>query len=115
MEEIQKAVPVSVSETKPKRPVAFRMPDPDPEVFAKLCKALAHPARVKILSYLKAQNRCICGKIVDSLPLAQSTVSQHLKILKASGLVRGIVEGPRTCYCLDHEVLEAFKKMAETL
>ncbi|MDH3328744.1 MAG: metalloregulator ArsR/SmtB family transcription factor [Desulfobulbaceae bacterium] len=78
-------------------------------------KALGHPARIKILRHLLEENRCVCGRIVDILPLAQSTVSQHLKILKESGLVEGEVEGPKTCYCIDRkklamvcEALEAF-------
>jgi len=88
---------------------------PDLEIFARLCKVLSHPARIKIVEYLKEIDRCICGEIVEILPLAQSTVSQHLKILKESGLVKGEVEGPRTCYCLDKAVLKRFKEMAEIL
>ncbi|GAB6909902.1 Regulatory protein ArsR (fragment) [Desulfosarcina cetonica] len=87
----------------------------DAETFANICKALAHPARIRIVRYLKAVDQCICGEIVQILPLAQSTVSQHLKILKTAGLVRGEVEGPRTCYCLDREVLEQFKKMTAAI
>ncbi|MBW2514786.1 MAG: winged helix-turn-helix transcriptional regulator [Deltaproteobacteria bacterium] len=85
------------------------------EQFSKICKALGHPARVRIIEYLHVSDRCICGEIVDILPLAQSTVSQHLKILKASGLVKGEVEGPRTCYCLDRTVMDQFKKKAKDL
>jgi ArsR family transcriptional regulator len=84
----------------------------DAEQFAAICKALGHPARVRIIEYLKAMDRCICGQIVDILPLAQSTVSQHLKQLKAAGLIRGEIEGLKTCYCLDHEALDRFKRMA---
>ncbi len=87
-------------------------PDLDQEVFALLCKALCHPARLKIIEYLKQVNQCVCGKIVDILPLAQSTVSQHLKILKEADLIRGEVDGPRICYCLNQEVFNKFKKMA---
>jgi DNA-binding transcriptional ArsR family regulator len=87
----------------------------DTERFAAICKALAHPARVRIVDHLKAMEQCICGQIVDVLPLAQSTVSQHLKILKESGLVKGTIEGPRTCYCLDRYVLAEFKAMANRL
>jgi DNA-binding transcriptional ArsR family regulator len=83
--------------------------------FASLCKALGHPARIRIITHLKAMHRCICGEIVQVLPLAQSTVSQHLKTLKSAGLVIGEVEGPRTCYCLNRPVLEAFKQMAAKL
>jgi DNA-binding transcriptional ArsR family regulator len=83
--------------------------------LAALCKALGHPARVAIVRYLDQVDRCVCGRIVSVLPLAQSTVSQHLKILKESGLVRGEVEGPRTCYCLDRERLAAFRALAASL
>jgi DNA-binding transcriptional ArsR family regulator len=85
------------------------------ERIAAICKALAHPARIHIVNHLKQIDRCVCGRIVDSLPLAQSTVSQHLKILKASGLVRGEVEGPRTCYCLNPVVMEEFKAFMDGL
>lgn len=89
--------------------------DMTPEAFARICKALAHPARIRIVAYLKRENRCICGEIVGILPLAQSTVSQHLKILKESGLVQGEVEGLRTCYCLDQAMVDRFKRMASRL
>lgn len=71
----------------------------------RMCKALGHPARLAILRQLLVENRCICGRIVEVLPLAQSTVSQHLKVLKESGLIRGEIEGPATCYCADRERL----------
>jgi DNA-binding transcriptional ArsR family regulator len=87
----------------------------DDQTFAGICKALGHPARLRIVAYLKTMDRCICGEIVQMLPLAQSTVSQHLKVLKAAGLVKGEVEGPRTCYCLDREVLERFKRTAGSI
>ena len=81
--------------------------------LANLCKALGHPARIKILQHLLMEDRCICGRIVEILPLAQSTVSQHLKILKESGLVQGEVEGPKTCYCIDNTKLDwLFKTMS---
>jgi len=87
----------------------------DSTIFAGICKALGHPARVKIVSHLKAIDQCVCGEIVQILPLAQSTVSQHLKVLKAAGLIKGEVEGPRTCYCLDHEIMAQFKRMVEKI
>ncbi len=87
----------------------------DDAAFARICKALGHPARIRIVEHLKSINQCICGEIVQILPLAQSTVSQHLKVLKAAGLVKGEVEGPRTCYCLDREALDRFKRTAESL
>ena len=73
------------------------------EQLADLAKALAHPARLRILQILSDCDACICGDIVDRMPLAQATVSQHLKELKRVGLIRGEIEGPRTCYCLDKE------------
>jgi len=87
----------------------------DAESFAMICKALGHPARIKIVNYLKKANRCVCGEIVEILPLAQSTVSQHLKCLKQAGVIQGEVEGLNTCYCLDPEVIEKFKKAVESL
>ena len=92
-------------------PLPLRIEDPiSDEELAAYCKALAHPARIKIIEHLLAVDSCICGEIVDILPLAQSTVSQHLKSLKQSGLVRGEVEGPATCYCIDKAALSRFKK-----
>jgi DNA-binding transcriptional ArsR family regulator len=87
----------------------------DGEALAIICKALGHPARIKILKYLRETDRCVCGKIVEILPLAQSTVSQHLKSLKQAGLIIGEVEGLNICYCLDTEVVEKFKKTVESL
>ncbi len=87
----------------------------DGDAFALICKALGHPARMKIVEHLKARERCVCGQIVKILPLAQSTVSQHLKCLKEAGLIKGVVEGLSTCYCLDHETLDKFKQMASKL
>ena len=77
--------------------------------LAEIAKALSHPARIKILKILLDTNVCICGQIVDLLPLAQATVSQHLKELKRVGLVQGEVEGPKTCYCLDPKSIEKAK------
>jgi ArsR family transcriptional regulator len=70
------------------------------EEIATLAKALAHPVRVQIVRLLARTEGCV-NQLVEQLPLAQSTVSQHLKVLKDAGLVRGTVEGPRTCYCID--------------
>jgi len=69
--------------------------------LAQLGKALSHPARIAILEVLIRRQSCVCGDIVDELPLAQATVSQHLKELKAVGLVKGEIEGKRVCYCID--------------
>lgn len=87
----------------------------DADRLAMICKALSHPARIHIVARLKQMNRCICGELVDALPLAQSTVSQHLKILKRVGVIRGEIEGPRTCYCLDPTVVAEFKQLVEDL
>lgn len=73
--------------------------------LALLAKALGHPARVRILEFLLAKDACCCGEIVDELPLAQATVSQHLKVLKDAGLVVGEIEGPRVSYCASRERL----------
>ncbi len=81
------------------------------EELAALSKALAHPARVKIIRILLRRNACICGDIVDELPLAQSTVSQHLKVLKDAGLIRGDVDGPRVCYCIEPRVLRRLRAL----
>jgi ArsR family transcriptional regulator len=80
-------------------------PEPALVSLAEELKALAHPARLAILRIL-AQRSCICGEIVSGLPLAQATVSQHLKVLKDAGLIRGEISGPRTCYCLDPAALD---------
>ncbi|MGB3778632.1 MAG: metalloregulator ArsR/SmtB family transcription factor [Tunicatimonas sp.] len=69
--------------------------------LADYAKAFAHPARIAILQFLIQRNACVCGDIVDELPLSQSTVSQHLKELKRIGVVQGIIEGPQVCYCID--------------
>lgn len=69
--------------------------------IATRCKALGHPARIAILEYLIEVERCICGDIVNELPLAQPTISQHLKELKNAGLIKGSIEGNSICYCVD--------------
>lgn len=71
--------------------------------LAKYAKALAHPARVAILKLLLKKQACICGDIVDEIPLSQSTVSQHLKELKQAGLITGDIEGVKVCYCVDEQ------------
>ncbi|MFH1981959.1 MAG: metalloregulator ArsR/SmtB family transcription factor [Pseudomonadota bacterium] len=92
-------------------PEAVAAVDPlDIDRFAAVCKALGHAARATIVQHLLARNTCICGELVDLLPLAQSTVSQHLRQLKACGLIQGEIKGPRTCYCLDMHLLARFKR-----
>jgi len=84
--------------------------------IATFAKALAHPARVAILQLLIKRQACICGDIVEELPLSQSTVSQHLKELKAAGLIKGDIEGTKICYCIDEEQFEkAVKEMSGLL
>ncbi|BAC87943.1 ArsR/SmtB family transcription factor [Gloeobacter violaceus] len=83
--------------------------------FATLCKALGHPIRVRILKILATRATCICGDLVEMLPVSQSTVSEHLRILKQAGLVQGEVDGPRVCYCIDPATLGRFKTLAGSL
>lgn len=85
--------------------------DTSAEQLAQLAWAVAHPARVRIVRLLISRETCICGEIVDSLPLAQSTVSQHLKILKESGLIQGEVDGPKVCYCINPQKLAELKAL----
>lgn len=90
---------------------------------AGLAKALSHPVRIRILEILASRQACICGGLVELLPLAQSTVSQHLRELRDAGLIRGDVDGPRTCYCLDPKVVaeagaafaDVFRRLCEPL
>ena len=83
--------------------------------LSELAKALAHPARIRILNILFESNVCMTGDIVDLLPLSQSTVSQHLKELKRVGLIKGEIEGPKTCYCLHTKYLGSAKKILNNL
>jgi ArsR family transcriptional regulator, arsenate/arsenite/antimonite-responsive transcriptional repressor len=83
--------------------------------IAAVAKALGHPIRVQIVRILLAQDACMCGQIVDQLPVAQATVSQHLKILKDAGLVRGEIDGPRVCYCVDHAALDRHQALLASL
>jgi len=77
--------------------------------LADVAKSLGHPARIRILKILTDMNLCMCGDIVDQLPLSQATVSQHLKELKRVGLIQGNVEGPKTCYCIDNQRIEEIR------
>ena len=79
--------------------------------LAELFKALGHPARVAILELLNNSQSCMCGDITEQLPLAQSTVSQHLKALKQAGLIKGEIDGVRTCHCIDESGLELIQGM----
>jgi len=83
--------------------------------MAVLAKALGHPARIAIMEYLLSVDACICGDIVNELPLAQATVSQHLKELKNAGLIQGTIEGNAICYCVNETTLEKFNTYLQQL
>ncbi len=85
------------------------------EELARLARALAHPARVRIIRLLEARSACVCGELVEALPLAQSTVSQHLKVLKEAGLIQGEIDGPRVCYCLAPGALRRLRMLVAAL
>jgi ArsR family transcriptional regulator, arsenate/arsenite/antimonite-responsive transcriptional repressor len=88
--------------------------DTDREL-ASLAKALGHPLRVRIVRLLARQRACVCGELVGELPVAQSTVSQHLKVLKQAGLIQGTIDGPRVCYCLAPGVLQRLRDLIDTV
>ncbi len=83
--------------------------------LALLAKAVGHPVRVQILRLLARRESCVCGEIVEELPLAQSTVSQHLKVLNEAGLIRGTIEGPRICYCIEPNRLRRLRVLVAGL
>lgn len=83
--------------------------------IAVLAKALGHPARIAIVEYLIKVDTCICGDIVNELPLAQPTVSQHLKELKNAGLIKGSIEGNAICYCIDEKAIETMQTYFATI
>ncbi len=92
-----------------------RTAEAEDQELAALAKALGHPLRVRILRVLKARQACVCGDLVEELPVAQSTVSQHLKILKEAGLVVGEVDGPRRCYCINPTALARLEALLGSL
>lgn len=100
--------------------MAFKSTDytTDEKQLAAFSRALAHPARIAILKLLASQDTCYCGDIVEELPIAQSTVSQHLKELKDSGLIQGSIEPPKVRYCIDQKnwetALEMFRELFST-
>lgn len=96
-------------------PLAELAPELEVQLLANLARALGHPARVHILRVLLAKKECIAGELAGDLPLAASTVSQHLKILKEAGLIKGEVDGPRRCYCVDQAVLRRLKDLVARL
>jgi DNA-binding transcriptional ArsR family regulator len=79
--------------------------------IANFAKILSNPARIAIIEFLLENKSCICGDIVDVLPLAQATVSQHLKELKNMGIIKGVIEGKNICYCIDKDVWKKYEKM----
>ena len=87
----------------------------DAEDLALLCKALGHPARVQLLNYLSAYGACYFGSLADVLPLAASTISQHVSVLKQAGLIVGSSDEQRVCYCVNTERLAQFKQMVGQL
>lgn len=106
---------MSDPQARPERGAASSLPlldDPTlDQTLAQFAWAIAHPARVRILRILLERKACVCGQLVELMPLAQSTVSQHLKILKESGLVQGEIEGPKVCYCVNRGNLQRFKEL----
>ena len=88
---------------------------PDDDTLAALAKAAAHPARIRIMRYLAEQQACITGELVGELDLAQSTVSEHLRILREAGLIQGEIEGPRTRYCLNPNGLDQLADGIDTI
>ncbi|MEW6508265.1 MAG: metalloregulator ArsR/SmtB family transcription factor [Bacteroidota bacterium] len=88
---------------------------PDEIYLSDVAKALSHPARLRIMKILTEMNICMCGEIVDLLPLAQATVSQHLKELKRVGLIQGDIDGPKVCYCVNPDNLTKAKTEIEKI
>lgn len=84
--------------------------DDDQELVA-LCKALGNETRLMIVRILLARDSCVCGEIVDELPNAQSTVSQHLKVLKQAGIIQGEIQGPSVCYCINPKTIDRIKTL----
>lgn len=99
-------------------PATFPLPASETEAnvqLAAFARALGHPARVAIMRLLLRRDGCVVGSIVDALPLAQSTISQHLKHLKEAGLVRGTIDGPRVCYCVEPAALTLLSSLLNDL
>ena len=93
---------------EPAPPLGLPPADAD---LARLAKALGHPVRVAVLRHLLRHGGCICGDLVDLVPLAQSTVSQHLKVLREAGLLQGEIDGPRVCYCANRDTLRRLQQL----
>ncbi len=105
---VEECTCVDPAPTKPVAPISD-------EQLALMAKALGHPMRVRILRLLAERRSCVTGDVVAELPLAQSTVSEHLRILRDAGLIQGEIEGPRTSYCLNAQGLAALKAATATL
>jgi ArsR family transcriptional regulator len=86
----------------------------DDEAVAAFAWAVAHPVRVQLLKLLISRESCVCGELVEEFDLAQSTVSQHLKILKEAGLICGDIDGPKVCYCVNAASLKRFKRLVSS-
>ena len=99
----------------PLKPGRADAPSAEDTELANLAKAIGHPARAAIVRFLLSGGECLCGGIVDQLPLAQATVSQHLKVLKEAGWIQGEVDGPRVCYCARPETVARFITLAQGL
>ena len=103
---------INYSENRELSNIENLSPEERKKTLAKLSKGLAHPARIEIIKILTNQpshERCICGDIVNALPLAQSSVSQHLKVLKETGWIEGTIDGPRVCYCMIRSIMEFYE------
>ena len=83
--------------------------------IATYAKVIGHPARVAIIDYLLKHNSCICNDLVEEFPLSQSTISQHLKELKQVGIIKGEIEGPKMCYCIDEKVWKEIQEIFNTM
>jgi ArsR family transcriptional regulator, arsenate/arsenite/antimonite-responsive transcriptional repressor len=111
---MKKTIPLTPDGRRP-LPRARRAGAPMDVELARLAKALGHPARVAIVRLLLGKGECVCGDIVGRLPLAQATVSQHLKVLKDAGWIQGSIDGPRVCYCARRETGRKFLELAQAL
>ena len=96
-------------------PAMAAAPVVDDDTLAAMAKALGHPARLRIIRWLAERQACMTGDLVAELPLAQSTISEHLRILREAGLIQGEIEGPRTSYCLDRGGLAALQAAVTSL
>lgn len=106
---------MTVLENTPQKLSRIHSADPATIRSAQLTKALGHPVRLAILALLAKRNTCFCGDFTDVLPLAQSTISQHLKVLKETGLINGTTQGVHTCYCLNPEGMDELSHTLQSL